>query len=122
MLNRTKAGLLVGGLSLALASPGCDPATAVTIPALIITNTWGVEDQDREFSFQSDDDGETHGSFEGTEFVEGHQVNTLTGTWGGGEVQFTTSDGTQYAGTFDELPDRLVVSSSTETLVLLRGG
>lgn len=122
MRNRTKAGLLVGGLSLALVAPGCDPATAVTIPALIITNTWGVEDQDREFSFQSDDDGETHGSFDGTEFVQGSEVNTLTGTWAEGEVQFTTSDGSTYVGTFHDLPDQLVVSSSTETLTLVRGG
>ncbi|MDZ7779971.1 MAG: hypothetical protein U5R14_08585 [Gemmatimonadota bacterium] len=120
MRMRTTAWLLVGGLS--LSTPGCDPATAVVLPALIITNTWGVEDQDRDFSFESTDDGETHGSFEGTEFVEGEEVNTLTGSWAEGEVRFTTSDGTDYTGTFEDLPDRLVVASSAETLVLVRGG
>lgn len=120
MRNGRKAWLLVGGL--VLATPGCDPATAVVLPALIITNTWGVEGQDRDFSFQSDDDGETHGSFQGVEFVADQEVNTLTGTWGEGELRFTTSDGTVYTGTFGDLPDRLVVSSSAETLVLIRGG
>jgi len=122
MFDRTKAMFLAGGLVATLATPGCDPATAIVLPALIITNTWGVEGQDRDFSFQSDDDGETHGSFEGTEFVEGFEVNTLTGTWSEGTVQFTTSDGTHYSGTFEELPDRLEVSSPTESLVLIRGG
>jgi hypothetical protein len=122
MLHPTKAMLLAGGLITTLAMPGCDPATAVAIPALIITNTWGVEGQDRDFSFQSDDDGKTSGSFEGTEFVGGSDVNTLTGTWAEGTVEFTTSDGTYYSGTFDELPDRLQVSSATENLVLIRGG
>lgn len=123
MLHRTRASLLAGGLVTSLAVSACDPATAVAIPALIITNTWGVEGQDRDFSFQSEDDGQTSGSFEGTEFVEGFDVNTLTGTWADGTVEFTTSDGTYYSGTFeDDLPDRLEISSETEHLVLVRGG
>jgi len=122
MIHRTRYMLLAGGLVATLGTYACDPATAVVLPALIITNTWGVEGQDREFSFQSEDDGETHGSFEGTEFVEGFDVNTLTGTWAEGTVEFTTSDGTHYSGTFEELPDRLEISSDTEDLVLVRGG
>jgi hypothetical protein len=125
MLHRTKAMLLAGGLVATLATPGCDPATAIALPALIITNTWGVEDQEREFSFLSDDDqdgGVTSGSFEGREVVDGFDVHTLTGTWADGTIEFTTSDGTDYSGTFEDLPDRLEVSSATEDLVLIRGG
>lgn len=122
MWTRTRTWLLMGGLLMALGTPACDPVTAVVLPALIITNTWGVEGQDRDFSFASNDDGHTHGSFEGTEFVDGSEVNTLTGSWAEGEVRFTTSGGSTYVGTFGDLPDRLVVSSSTESLVLVRGG
>ena len=114
--------LLAGGLVWTVTMSGCDPATAVVLPALIITNTWGVEGQDRDFSFQSEDDGETHGTFVGTEFVEGFDEHTLTGSWAEGTVEFTTDDGTYYSGTFEELPDRLEISSDTEDLVLIRGG
>lgn len=113
---------LVAGLGLALASSSCDPATAVALPALIITNSWSVEGQaNRYFQFNSNDDGQDHGTFTGSEFVDDVEVNTLTGTWSEGYLQFNLSDGTVFSGTFDELPDRLVVSSSSETLVLVRG-
>jgi len=122
MRIRASAMGILAGLSLAVGSSSCDPVTATVLPALIITNSWSVEGQaNRYFQFNSDTDGEDHGSFTGSEFVNDVEVNTLAGTWSEGSLSFTLSNGTVYSGTFTDLPDRLVVSSSTETLVLLRG-
>lgn len=122
MRATTKGWLLAGALLLGVTTPGCDPVTAAALPALIITNTWDVEgDENRDFGFTSSDDGETSGTFVGSEFVNGEEVHTLTGAWSEGAVSFTLSSGAAYTGTFhDDLPDRLVVSSSAETVVLIR--
>lgn len=118
----TRALILAGALTLGATTPGCDPATAVALPTLIITNTWDVEaDETRDFGFTSADDGKTSGSFVGSEFVDGQEVHSLTGSWSDGALSFSLSSGAVFTGTFhDDLPDRLVVSSSAETLVLRR--
>ncbi len=117
----TLLGLLCGIL---VAGSGCGAATAVALPALIITNTWSVEgDAQRSFSFQSDNDGEVEGSFTGNESVGFDVENPLTGTWGNGRIRFTVQgnrNGALYQGDFQDLPDRITVSSAGETLVLVR--
>jgi len=121
MRIRAKTWLLLGGLLSMIGAPGCDPATAVALPALIITNTWDVEGQaNRSFSFESQNDGEESGTFIGTESEDFEEIHTLTGSWGEGELRFQTDGGTVYTGTFHDLPSRLVVASSFETLVLNR--
>lgn len=115
---------LAAGLALISTNAGCDPATAVSLPILIITNTWSVQGEaNRSFSFTSPDDGQDHGSFTGEENVGFDQTNPLTGTWAQGTVTFTVGgarNGAVYTGEFSELPDRLVVSSSAETITLVR--
>ena len=121
MRTRAKTWLLLGGLLSMIATPGCDPATAIALPALIITNTWDVEGQEnRSFSFESSDDGEERGTFIGTESEDFVEIHTLTGSWADGELRFQTDGGAVYTGTFHDLPNRLVVASSFETLVLNR--
>ncbi len=126
---RSRFSLVTAALAAMLGMAACDSTTA-SLPILIITNTWGVEgDPDRKFSFQSGNDGETSGTFQGFEqldtpgeFIE----NELQGSWAGGRIQFTvegTRNGAEFEGTFHDSPDRLTVTSDDldETLVLVRG-
>lgn len=112
-----------------LAVPACDSTTA-NVPILIITNTWGVEgDPDRKFSFNSEEDGQASGTFEGFEQLDTPQEfieNPLQGSWSNGRIEFTVEgarNGAVFDGTFQDAPDRLTVYSDdlNETLVLVRG-
>lgn len=116
--------IAVSGL---LGASACDSTTA-SLPVLIITNSWGVEgDPDRSFIFQSQDDGETSGTFDGFEELEqGNIQNELEGSWQDGQIQFIvggTRNDAVYEGTFSDSPDRLTVHSDDldETLVLILG-
>lgn len=103
---------------------GCSDSTGLALPELVITNTWDVEgDPDRDFSFQANtDEPGTSGTFTGTEFV-GAVENPLSGSWGNGELTFTvggTRDDAVYYGTFTNLTNRITVSTSGETITLVR--
>lgn len=108
------------------ATTNCDPATAVALPAIIITNTWDVVGQDgRSFSFASAEDGEVHGTFTGSENLPDGSEVPLTGAWASGEVRFTVQGAphsTTYQGTFTDLTNRFTVASPGETITLQRQG
>lgn len=120
-------GLVVGLLALALA--GCDSTSQpapLPGPIITITNSWVDQaDADHTFDFQSDDDGQTEGTFVGNEFQNFADVGGLTGNWKDGEIEFTVdrASGAEvtYQGTFtEESPDRLTFTHGQETLELVR--
>lgn len=126
---RTRSCFATAAVAALLAGSACDPTTAA-VPILIITNTWGVEgDPERKFSFNSEDDGQTSGTFEGFEQLDTPDEfiqNPLQGTWSDGTIEFTvegTRNGAQFEGTFADAPDRITIYSEdlNETLVIVRG-
>lgn len=121
MRTHTKTLTLLG--MIAIIGGGCSDTIGLPLPELVITNSWDVEgDPDRSFNFTAvTDEPATSGTFTGDEFV-GNDDNPLNGSWGNGEIAFTVG-GTRnevYNGTFTNLPDRITVSSNSETITLVR--
>jgi hypothetical protein len=127
---KQRAGALILMAVTAWATSGCDPATAVVVPVLVITATWQVEGEEgRTFRFDADQDdseGLTHGTFQGFEDIDTETVSAiydLTGTWANGEIQFTLQRPTGnvvFSATFQEdFPNRLTFHSPGEVIVLV---
>lgn len=120
-------GIYVGLLGVFFAI-GCDSTSEpapLPGPIIVITNTW-VEESNLQHAFglESDDDGESEGTFVGEEETPQGDLHPLTGHWGDGAIQFTVErDGTAttYEATFtEENPDRLVFTAGEGDLVLVR--
>lgn len=112
-------------LAASCATLGCGGGTnpTGTTPIITITNNWlDSTDPNHTFFFQSQDDGGKSGAFQGQESLGGSQFD-LTGSWGGGAIQFTTNRTTPvtYRGSFTRNePDTLAFFSSSGNLVLVR--
>jgi hypothetical protein len=111
---------------------GCDSTSEpapLPGPIIVITNAW-LDDANSNhvFNFESNDDGESEGTFEGFEVedvtVFGGEEHELTGSWANGRVEFTVDRNgvsTTYEATFtEENPDRLSFTAGSETLVLVK--
>ena len=79
-MRRPALWILVGTLLFAM--PACS-ADAIEGAFIFITNNWeDIADPTHRFDFQSADDGERQGTFEGTESVDNGAVEfPLVGSW-----------------------------------------
>lgn len=113
----------LAALLLAAACGTSDPE-ATPDPIITITNSWTDEDDpEHSFQFNSADDGEDSGSFEGEETLPDHSEHDLEGSWEGGWLEFTVDrpQPVTWSGPFEDDTDRLELHSDTEgDLVIVR--
>lgn len=116
-----------GLVLLALGAAGCASDDGGDVdPIVIISQNWADEaDPTHTFQFNSNDDGEREGTFDGDEQFDGVDVYPLTGSWGNGHIVFTVARPmpVEYTArvTADE-QTRFVFESSAGQLVLNQGG
>jgi len=125
----TSIRLLSLGLALlALGTAVCasDDGDDDVDPIVIISQNWADEaDPTHTFQFNSADDGEREGAFDGFEQFDGLDVYPLTGSWGHGHIVFTVARPVPVEYTARVTADaqtRFVFESSAGTLVLDGGG
>ena len=123
----TSTHVLTLGLCLvAFGTTGCSSDDEASDPIVIISQNWADEaDPTHTFQFNSADDGEREGTFDGFEQFDGLDVYPLTGTWGNGHIVFTVARPVPVEYTARVTADaqtRFVFESSAGPLVLDGGG
>lgn len=102
---------------------GCaDGGASIALYYVVISNMWSVQGQpDRVFSFQSNDDNKTEGSFSGTEDAGDGNFYPVSGSWADNEVEFVSdrNPGVKYFATVSEnAPSALTFESTIETITM----
>ncbi len=123
-MKRPRPGLgVIVLLAVMVAGCGGDDG-GTTAPIVTITNSWAdVSDAAHTFDLLSNDDGQTQGTFTGTETLPDQSTFDLAGSWADGEVRFTvqrSSPVTYLATVTSENPLRLTFHSSAGDLTIER--
>lgn len=118
--------LALGLCLLAVGTAGCSSDDGAADPIVIISQNWAdVADPTHTFQFNSADDGEREGAFDGFEQFDGVDTYSLTGSWGHGYITFTVARPVPVVYTAPVTADeqtRFVFESSAGQLVLDGGG